>query len=208
MSTSRTAIRQAESRPSDARERLLETAYGLFCREGLRAVGIDRIVADAGVAKTSLYRHFRSKDDLVLAVLALREERWTRRWLEHEVHARGHTPQERLLAMFDVFDGWFRQPDYEACLFINSLVETHDRTHPIGAAAVRRMENVRLLIRDLAEEAGSQDPDGLSRQIQLVLQGAMIAATAGDVDAAVRARAVILPLLEREGLAPQPSTAR
>lgn len=194
--------RERERTPPDARERLLETAYDLFCRKGLRAVGIDRIVAEAGVAKTSLYRHFRSKDELVVAVLALREERWTRGWLEHEIQARGRTPQERLLAIFDVFDGWFRQPDYESCLFINSLIESHDRTSPIGAAAVRRLENVRILIRGLAEEAGSSDADGLARQVQILMQGAIVAAAAGDVDAALRARAVILPLLERERLPP------
>jgi hypothetical protein len=136
------------------------------------------------------------------SAVALREERWTRHWLEHEVRARGRTPQDRLLAIFDVFDGWFKQPDYEACLFINSLLESHDRTGPIGAAAVGRLENIRILVRGLAEEAGSRDPDALARQIQLVMHGAIVSAMAGDVDAARRARAVILPLLEREELAP------
>ena len=91
------------------RERILDTAYELFSRHGTRAVGVDRIIADAGTAKMTLYRHFASKDELVLAFLAEREERWTRGWLQAEVERRAQQPRERLLAIFDVFGAWFEQ---------------------------------------------------------------------------------------------------
>src|SRR5688572_26204688 len=86
------------------RERILETAYELFSSRGIRAVGIDEVIERAGIAKATLYRHFASKDELVLAFLELREERWTLGWVEAEARRRGSTPEEQLLAIFDLFD--------------------------------------------------------------------------------------------------------
>jgi len=95
---------------AEARERILRTAYELFHRDGVTAVGVDRIVAKAGVAKTTLYRHFRSKDDLVVAVLERHEELWTSGWLELEVDRHATSPQERLPMTFDVLDEWLQGP--------------------------------------------------------------------------------------------------
>lgn len=173
----------------DARERIVSTAYDLFARHGLRAIGVDRIIAEAGVAKTTLYRHFRSKDDLVLAVLQRREEIWLDGWLLSVIAGRG-APEEQLLAIFDAFDEWFRRPDYEGCLFTNSLLESHDRTGPIGAASVMRLANVRSALRALAEEAGVHDAQGFAHQWQMLMLGSIIQAAEGDTEAAQRARAV------------------
>jgi AcrR family transcriptional regulator len=87
---------------SGARERIIATAYELFMRRGIRGVGVDKIIALSGVAKASFYRHFPSKDDLVLAVLARREQDWTKGLVETGARQRGTTPQGRLLAIFDV----------------------------------------------------------------------------------------------------------
>ena len=89
---------------SKARERILEAAYELFSRQGIRAVGIDSIVESSGVARMTLYRHFASKDALVLAFLERREERWIKDWLQREVELRAVDPGDRLLAIFDIFD--------------------------------------------------------------------------------------------------------
>ena len=113
----------AQDRKPTARERILDTAYDLFSRRGIRAVGVDEVVERAGVAKATLYRHFPSKDDLVLAYLQLREQRWTFDWVEAEAQRRGATPEDQLLAIFDAFDEWFHQADFEACSFINVLLE-------------------------------------------------------------------------------------
>src|SRR5207245_8868855 len=96
-----------------ARERVLSAAYDLFSRQGIRAVGIDTIIARAGVAKMSFYRHFPSRDELVLAFLQKREQLWTHEWLEAEVNRRAVTPRKRLLAIFDVFDEWFQREAFE-----------------------------------------------------------------------------------------------
>src|SRR2546423_14021311 len=98
-----------------ARERLLEAAYEMFATRGIRAVGIDEVIERAGVAKATLYRHFPSKDDLVLAFLEQREQLWTKGWVEAEARRRAATPEGRLLAIFDLFDGWFRRDDFEGC---------------------------------------------------------------------------------------------
>src|SRR5213078_4802162 len=122
---------QSATRSSGARERIDRTAYELFSRHGIRAVGIDTVVARAGVAKMTLYRHYPSKEDLALAFLRRREELWTRSWLQHEVERRAQAPAERLLAVFDVFDKWFRRSDFEGCSFLKVLLEHDDRGHPV-----------------------------------------------------------------------------
>jgi AcrR family transcriptional regulator len=183
-----------------ARERILRTAYDLFCRHGLQAVGVDRISTEAGVAKMTLYRNFRSKDELALAVLQRRQEVWTRGWLEREVEQRGGTAEARLLAIFDAFDEWFRREDYESCLFTTCLLETHDLTSTVGAASAMGLANVRSFVEKLSKEAGVRDSAGFARQWQILMLGSIIAASAGDLGAAKRARDVALLLLEREGL--------
>ncbi len=125
----------AESAEGGALERIIRTAYDLFSVHGMQAIGVDRISEEARVAKMTLYRYFRSKDDLVIAVLKRREERWTATWLEREVERRGGPARARLLAVFDVLEIWFESNDYEGCLFVERL-EVRDPATSIGAACV------------------------------------------------------------------------
>ena len=126
---------EATSSDSSARERILDTAYDLFARRGIRDVGIDEIVERSGVARATLYRHFTSKDELVLAFLERREQRWTFGSIEAEARRRGKTAEEQLLAIFDVFDEWFHRDDFEACSFVNVLFEMRP-SHPLGQASI------------------------------------------------------------------------
>jgi AcrR family transcriptional regulator len=183
-----------------ARERILETAYELFSRHGTHAVGVDAIVSGSGVAKMSLYRNFGSKDELILAFLRVREERWSRGWLEAEVKRRADTPAGRLLAVFDVFGEWFARTDYEGCAFVNVMLGIDDRAHPVRQATVEHLANIRAFLRDLAEEAGIADPDGFARQWHILMKGSLIAAAEGDVDAARRASQLGRLLLASHGL--------
>jgi AcrR family transcriptional regulator len=183
-----------------ARERILDTAYDLFSRHGIRAVGIDRIIATSGVAKMSLYRHFHSKDALVLAFLQEREKRWTLDWLHAEVTSRAEDGAGRMLAIFDVFDEWFRKPDFEGCSFVNVLLEFDDRDNPIRQATAGHLATVRGLVREFAEDAGLADPDAVARQWHILMKGSIVIAGAGDREAARRARALGALLLEREGV--------
>ena len=186
--------------PADARERIIRTAYDLFSRYGVRAIGVDRIVAEAGIAKTTLYRNFRSKDELVVAVMARREELWTHGWLEREIERRADTPAAQLLAIFDAFDEWFRLPDFESCLFIATLLESHDPSGQVGAAAIMGLIDAHSLVRRLAEAAGARDPDRLGHEWRILMIGSIVSATAGYLDAAQRAQELGSLLLEREGI--------
>jgi AcrR family transcriptional regulator len=184
-----------------ARERILNTAYDLFSRHGVRAVGVDRIVAESGVAKMSLYRHFPSKDDLVLTFLQEREQRWTNDWLRGEVERRAATPPDRMLAIFDVFGEWFVIEDFEGCSFINVLLEFDDRAHRVRQASVQHLQNIRSFLRELATDAGADDPEALAHQWHILMKGSIVAAGEGDRLAAVRAREIGELLLEHEAIA-------
>jgi AcrR family transcriptional regulator len=184
-----------------ARERILDTAYDLFSRHGVRAVGIDRIIETSGVAKMSLYRHFRSKDQLVLAFLQEREQRWTRDWLHAEVCRRGDDGASRLLAIFDVFDEWFRETDFEGCSFINVLLEFAEPEHPIRVASAEHLATIRGLVREFAEDTRVRDPEAVACQWHILMKGSIVAAGEGDRKAAKRAQELGALLLEREGAA-------
>jgi AcrR family transcriptional regulator len=173
-----------------ARERLLEAAYELFSQRGIRAVGTEELIEHAGVSRATLYRHFPSKDDLVLAFLQRREHRWTREFVEAEARRRGETPRERLLAIFDVFDEWFHEDDFEGCSFVNVLLETADVEHPVGRASAAHLEYIRSVVRLLAEEAGIEDSAEFAHSWHILMKGSIVAAGEGDVEAARRARAI------------------
>jgi AcrR family transcriptional regulator len=175
---------------ADARERILDSAYELFSRRGIRAVGVDEVIERAAVAKATLYRHFSSKDELVLAFLQQRERLWTKDWVEAEARRRGATPEERLLAIFDLFDEWFRREDFEGCSFINVLLETNDRGHAIGRASAVHLANIRAVLRSLAEEADLREPEQFAHSFHILMKGSIVAAGEGDRDAARRAQAM------------------
>jgi AcrR family transcriptional regulator len=178
-----------------ARARILDAAYDLFSRNGIQAVGIDAVISTSGVARQTLYRHFASKQDLVLAFLERREQEWTRRWLEGEVTQRANDPKSRLLAIFDVFDGWFRAPGFEGCSFINVMLEHPDEHHPLHVAAAEYLAGIRAFIQGLAAQAGVREPEPFARQWHILMKGAIVAAGEGDRDAARRAKAIGEPLL-------------
>src|SRR4051812_44326754 len=171
-----------------ARERILDTAYDLFSKHGTRAVGVDRIIAEAGTAKMTLYRNFASKDELIVAFLAVREERWTRGWMQAEVERRAQDPAERLLAIFDVFGEWFEREDFEGCSFINVMLELSDRDDPGRVASVEHLSVIREFLARLAAAAGVEDPEAFAHQWHILMKGSIVAAAEGDARAALRAR--------------------
>jgi AcrR family transcriptional regulator len=173
---------------ADARTRLLDTAYSLFSRYGIHTIGIDRIIAEAGVAKMTLYRHFASKDDLVLAFLELREQRWTHDWLRTEMERRATAPRDRLLAVFDALDEWFQRPDFESCSFLRTLVEVPDESDPVHQATVGYLETITKMLARQVRKAGIARPRDVALDLQVLMMGAILSATRGDRKAAVRAR--------------------
>ena len=157
--------------PISRREQLVETALAVFNRDGYHAAGIDRILAEAGVAKMTLYNHFRSKDDLILAVLRRRDESF-RHWFARQVEAQAHDPVERLYALFDVLGEWFEAADFRGCIFINAAAEYGDRANPIHIAVAEHKRLVEAYIADLTAAAGAQAPGQLARTLMLLMEGA------------------------------------
>ncbi len=187
---------------SQARERILEAAYALFATHGIGAVGVDAIVARSGVAKMSLYRHFQSKEGLVLAFLTRREQRWTVQWLEAEVLRRASDPGARLLAIFDVLHEWFQRDDFEGCSFVTTLIQSKPGS-AVRRAAVEHLANMRAVIEGFAAAADLHDPAEFAQTWHMLIKGAVVAVHEGNRGAARAAhRAGILILQGWQGASP------
>jgi AcrR family transcriptional regulator len=183
---------------SDARRRILEAAYELFSRRGIRGVGVDELIERAGVAKATFYHHFPSKDDLALSFLEQREQLWTKEWVEAEARRRADDPAEQLLAIFDLFDEWFRRDDFEGCSFVNVLLEFGGgKVHPLGRASAAHLENIREVVRTFAEESGLRDPASFALSWHILMKGSIVQAGEGDREAAMRAKTLGRLLIEQ-----------
>lgn len=160
---------------TSAKDKLLETAVKLFSQYGYHATGIDRIISESGVSKKTMYTHFKSKDELILAAL----RRWdedSRLWLMRAMEKRETDPQRRLLALFDVLDDWFVSQNFYGCLFINATAEYADPESSIHATAAEHKRLFRVYLRELALKAGAPQPDDLIAQLALLMEGAIVTA--------------------------------
>ena len=156
------------------RERVLEAATQLFYRDGYRATGVDTIIAEAGVAKMTLYAHFRSKDDLIVAYLErANEQYWA--WLDGAC-AGVDDPRARLVAMFDAVGTLANSPHCLGCTFQGTAAEFPDPTHPGHRVALAHKQAVLARLRSLAEQAGLRAPEALAAQLLLLMDGAWVAA--------------------------------
>ncbi|WP_460719755.1 TetR/AcrR family transcriptional regulator [Nocardia heshunensis] len=176
------------------RDQLVRAAYELYTRTGVRAVTADMIAARAGVSKTTLLEYFPSLDDLVAVVLDRRERLWTFGLIEEQSRLRGATPEEQLLAIFDVLDEWFAAADFDACLFINVLLEM-GAEHPLGQAGIEHLQNIRDIVSARAERAGLTDIDNFARCWHILMKGAIVAAAEGDRQAARRTKIMAAELI-------------
>lgn len=154
--------------------RILDAASELFYREGIRAVGVDAIVERAGVAKMSLYKNFRSKDELVAAYLRARDERW-RGWLKNEVEGRAVSPRERISAVFDALGEWMEgEEGYRGCAFVNAFTEITDNSHPAYVVMMDQKRWMRGYFEELAADAGVSDPKELAQRLLILFEGATV----------------------------------
>jgi AcrR family transcriptional regulator len=182
---------------SAARERVLATASKLFHREGIRAVGVDRIAAEADVGKMTLYRHFATKDDLVVAVLQGRDGP-ARAALAAAMEHAGDDPRARLLAPFVMLEPWFASRGFRGCPFMNASLELHDPGHPARAVARHHKAATRDAFAAATRAVdGVDDPDALADQLALLFDGAIAQAQMRDpatvARAALAAAAVLTP---------------
>ena len=161
-----------------ARERILETAFRLFYARGPRGVGVDTVIAESGVAKATLYKHFPRKDDLILAYLDNVDQVWFGQ-LRAAARAAGDDPRDQLVDMFDALASACRRDGYHGCAFINTAAES-DPGSDVHTRTVEHKTVVRAWITDVARRAHAADPDLLARQLTLLLDGGL---SAGVLDA-------------------------
>jgi len=179
------------------RDILIETAYLLFYEKGFHATGLAEILATAGVAKGTLYQHFKSKDALIEAVLEREGEKILAAFTAAVEQSAG-TPRERLLAIFDVQNTlWLQHRGFLGCPFIRAAGEYADRHHPVHRIAAMNKRLFTDYFRELATAAGARDPRGLARQLALLFEGAVILThVSGEQDATVQARRAAGVLLD------------
>lgn len=159
----------------DPGERLLQTATTLFCREGIHATGIERIIDESGVSRMTLYARFGSKGRLVEAVLEREGEAW-RHWLFKAVTDRARDPRGRLLAVFDALHEWFMAQPFTGCAFINAVAEHSKADDRMRGIALQHKAKVFGFLTALAVEGGFRDAERVAAQIALLVDGAIIEA--------------------------------
>lgn len=195
----------ADVQPGGARERLLEAAEQLVYAGGIHATGVDAIVKRSGAARKSFYTHFESKEALVAAALARRDDRWMA-WFIDGTQRRSDTPRGRLLAMFDVLHEWFVQPGFHGCAFLNAAGEIGDVEDPIRGVARYHKERLLAFVLETCEAhaeangvaASAAAP--LARQWLVLIDGAIgVALVSGEASAsrdALAAGEVLLDAFE------------
>ena len=193
-----TSVMGRKGETSEARQRILETADRLFYRDGIRAVGIDRIIAEAEVAKMSLYKHFPSKDDLILAALKHREE-GVLEFFRSAMERHGKKAKNPLRAFFAALKEWFETPGFRGCAFQNAAVELANPAHP-GAEFVRgHKQRFGEFLRGLVEGAVGTAAAKITPAVALLVEGAIVTAVIqGKSDAADVARDAALKLVAEE----------
>jgi AcrR family transcriptional regulator len=186
-------MRQAAAQP--ARERILDTAFRLFYAHGPRGVGVDTVIAESGVAKATLYRHFPRKDDLVLAYLDKVDQGWFGQ-LRAAARAAGDDPRDQMVGMFDALSAAARRDGYHGCAFINAAAES-DTGSDVHARTVEHKYVVRAWVTELARRAGADDPVGLARQLSLLIDGGLAAGVLdADPDTSTAAKAAARVLVD------------
>jgi AcrR family transcriptional regulator len=179
-----------------ARGRLLSAATRLFCKNGINATGIDAIINEAGTAKTTLYKLFGSKTNLVHAVLESEGKQW-REWFIASVEAGGGSAQAKLTRIFPALKEWFREERFYGCPFINAVGEHDKDLKQFRAIAMKHKKVVLAYIEKLAGEMGAAEPEMLAHQLGLLIDGAIVAAMVsrdpGVADTAGLAACALLP---------------
>jgi AcrR family transcriptional regulator len=170
-SMQRSSERRSEGAPENVRDRILSTARELIYREGARAVGIDRIIAESGVAKMSLYRWFPSKDDLIVAVLHEEEKETWAAW-DANMERFKEMPLKQLRAQFTGLARFIASPRFRGCAFLNAAMAFADDQHPARAVAKQFKEELARRMLELTRAIGAKQPEVLASQLCLVIDGA------------------------------------
>ena len=163
------------------RDQLVEKALQAFYQGGFHAIGMDKVAAQSGVSKTAIYKHFRTKDELILATLQLRDSNF-RDWLTRRINALTSTPKEKLPAIFEALHEWFKEPGFSGCMFVKASAEFMNRTDPIYMASAAHKRKLLDYFTELAKDAGARRPKALAGQLLILKEGAIVMAHLDDPD--------------------------
>ncbi len=184
------------------RDVLIQRAFKIFQENGFHATGMDKLVKLTGVSKTAMYRHFRTKDDLILAVLKLRDEQF-RNWLVQRIEELAQTPEQQLLALFDVLGEWFERDDFKGCMFIKASAEYQDDSHPLKVASAEHKRLLLVYFSNIAARTKAQDPGLLARQLLMLKEGAIVTAHLQGIEDVAREARKAAEVLLHAALAPE-----
>lgn len=173
--TSQPTVNEIENYPGAARERLLLAACDLFCRQGINVTGVDSVVSAAGTAKTTLYKAYGSKEGLVEAVLE-REGRTWREWFLNKIDNYDGTSSEKLVHIFPTLKEWFSDESFFGCPFINAVGEHDKQDDRIRNITMNHKKIVMETISKLAKDVRPDDAEGLTHELALLIDGAIVAA--------------------------------
>ena len=177
---------------TDKRQHVVETAYTLFKRNGFHATGIDRIIAEADVAKMTMYRHFPSKDELIVEVLDCRARRFDR---QLDQLAQVATPEQKIGKILDWHERWFGSPDFHGCLFAHALAEFGDPGHPVFQAVARQKNGFKRRMQVILEEMmPPKQAESVAAALLMLIEGATLMAQMGQpaIDSARKAAGAII----------------
>lgn len=184
------------------RDEIVRKTLEVFYRNGFHATGMDMLVAETGVSKTSMYKHFRTKEDIILATLRLRDENF-RNWLFRRIEALSDSAEGQLVAAFDALEEWFVMPEFSGCMFINASAEYRERNHPIHVQSAAHKRLLGAGFCRIALAAGAARPEELTRQLMLLKEGAIVTAMMGHSDnPAQDAKVAARILMRAQGLSP------
>lgn len=192
---------------SPKRDHLVSTALALFNKQGYRATGIDNILAESGVAKMTLYNHFKSKDELIIAVLSKRHEEflvWIRAAMARLIKQQKGDPRlAKLLAFFDALDEWFNSDTFCGCNFINASIEFKRKDDPIHAASAAHKKMGIQMLQEFLAELHLENVHHVARQIHMMVEGAIVMAiTLDDKSTALLAKESVIQLLAGYSVTP------
>jgi AcrR family transcriptional regulator len=174
-SKKKSAAASAAGDDESARGRLLSAATHLFCKDGINATGIDAIINEAGTAKTTLYKLFGSKTNLVHAVLESEGKQW-REWFIGAIESGGGDAEKKLSRIFPALKSWFGEERFYGCPFINAVAEHDKDQKQFRNIAMKHKKVVLAHIEKLAAEMGAAEPEILAHQLALLIDGAIVAA--------------------------------
>ncbi len=162
------------AQPANTREKLIFTAIDLFNEHGFHAVGLDYILEEAKLTKSTFYNHFESRDELTVEAVKLRDKWEMEAFMKAVQDKAGYDPKALLLAMFDVVHDWFNLPDYTGCLFISACSEFPEKNHPVKRAASSHYADATAGIQKMAEGVGIKEAEAFAREWVLLLEGATV----------------------------------